>query len=126
MGGSCPCIPKSLPRAGEAAYISYGREGQGIFAENSHQLITARYSSITNNANKLVFTHFFLVGHSTTRELLQRHRTEAHAAIRKRLGVSLSYTDNLGDTVTVTDIRIVYVFVLSYTSYFHIVEVKYG
>ena len=30
------------------------------------------------------------------------------------------------DIVTVTDIRIVYVFVLSYTSYFHIVEVKYG
>ena len=27
---------------------------------------------------------------------------------------------------SVTDIRIVYVFVLSYTSYFHIVEVKYG
>ena len=26
----------------------------------------------------------------------------------------------------VTDIRIVYVFVLFYTSYFHIVEVKYG
>jgi hypothetical protein len=26
----------------------------------------------------------------------------------------------------VTDIRIVYVFVLSYTPYFHIVEVKYG
>ncbi len=30
------------------------------------------------------------------------------------------------NTDTVTDIRIVYVFVLSYTSYFHIVEVKYG
>ncbi len=28
--------------------------------------------------------------------------------------------------IGVTDIRIVYVFVLSYTSYFHIVEVKYG
>ncbi len=26
----------------------------------------------------------------------------------------------------VTNIRIVYAFVLSYTSYFHIVEVKYG
>ncbi len=37
--------------------------------------------------------------------------------------------DNLAvltKTEYVTDIRIVYVFVLSYTSYFHIVEVKYG
>ncbi len=30
------------------------------------------------------------------------------------------------NTKIVTDIRIVYVFVLSYTPYFHIVEVKYG
>jgi hypothetical protein len=29
-------------------------------------------------------------------------------------------------TIGVTDIRILYVFVLSYTSYFQIVEVKYG
>jgi uncharacterized protein (DUF1330 family) len=43
--------------------------------------------------------HFFPAGHSATRELLQRYRTEAHAAIRNRLGVNLNYTDNLGDTV---------------------------
>jgi hypothetical protein len=70
------------------------------FAENSHMLITSKYSSSTNNSNELVFRHFFPAGHSATRELLQRHRTEAHAAIRKRLGVNLSYTDNMGDIVT--------------------------
>ena len=32
---------------------------------------------------------------------MQRYRTEAHAAIRNRLGVNLFYTDALGDTVTV-------------------------
>ena len=32
---------------------------------------------------------------------MQRYRTEAHAYIRKRLGVNLSYTGNLGDTVTI-------------------------
>ena len=64
-------------------------------------LITGRYSSSTDNSNEIVFRHFFPTGYSTTRELLQRHRTEAHEAIRKRLGVNLSYTDNLGDTVTI-------------------------
>jgi hypothetical protein len=35
------------------------------------------------------------------RELLQRYRTDAHAAIRKKPGVNLFYTDALGDTITV-------------------------
>ncbi len=49
----------------------------------------------------MVFRHFFPAGHSTTRELLQRYRTEAHAAICKCVGVNLCYPDTLGDTVTV-------------------------
>jgi hypothetical protein len=32
---------------------------------------------------------------------MQRYSSEAHAAIRKRLGMNLSYTDNLADSVTV-------------------------
>ena len=40
-------------------------------------------------------------GHAATRELLQRYRTEAHAEIRKRLGINMFYTDALGETITV-------------------------
>jgi hypothetical protein len=64
-------------------------------------LITCRYSISIDNSNELVSKHFFIAEHSATRELLQRHRKEAHASIRKRLGENLSYTDNLGDTVTI-------------------------
>jgi len=71
------------------------------FAINLHLSITCRYLGSTYNTNELVFRHFFPAGHLATRELLQRYRTEAHAAIRKRLGVNLSYTNTLGDTVTV-------------------------
>jgi len=46
------------------------------------------------------FIHVDLAGQAATRELLQRYRTEAHIAIRKRLGVNLFYTDALGDTVS--------------------------
>ena len=40
-------------------------------------------------------------GQAATKELLQRYRVEAHGEIRKRLGINLSYTDALGDTITV-------------------------
>ena len=71
------------------------------FAKNPHLLLTGRYSGSQDNSNELVFRHFFPSGQSATRELLQRYRTEAHAAIRNRIGVNLFHTDNLGDTITV-------------------------
>ena len=71
------------------------------FATNSHLLITGRYSGSQDNSNELVFIHFFPAGQSSTRELLQRYRTEAHAAIRSRLGINLFRADTLGDTITV-------------------------
>jgi hypothetical protein len=71
------------------------------FAANPHILITGRYSRSNNNKNELVFVHFYPAGQASTRELLQRYYTEAHAAIRKMLGVNFFYTDALGDTVTV-------------------------
>jgi len=49
----------------------------------------------------MVFRHLYPMGQATIRELLRRYRTEAHATIRKRLGVNLFYTDALRDTVTV-------------------------
>jgi hypothetical protein len=51
--------------------------------------------------NEVVFRHLFPAGQAATRELLQRLRTETHAAIRKRLGMNHLYTDAHGDTVTV-------------------------
>ena len=71
------------------------------FAANPHLLIICRYSGSNANKNELVFIHVYLVGQATTREMLQRYRTEAHASIHKRLGVNPLYTDALGDTVTV-------------------------
>ena len=49
----------------------------------------------------MVFRHVNQDGQASTRELLQRYRTEAHVAIRKKLDVNLFYTDALGDIVTV-------------------------
>jgi hypothetical protein len=71
------------------------------FDKNPHPLITSRNLSSTDNTNELVFRYFYLAGRSSTRELLQSYRTEAHAAIRKRLDIYLFYTDTLGDTITV-------------------------
>jgi len=71
------------------------------FAANSHLMITGRYSRSNNKHNELVFRHVYPAGQATTRELLQRYRTYAHATICKRLGVNLFYTDALGDTVAV-------------------------
>ena len=72
-----------------------------IFAANPHLLITGSYSGSNDNQNEMVFRHIYPAGQATTMELLQRYRTEAHASIRKRLGVNLFYTDALGDTVTI-------------------------
>jgi len=71
------------------------------FAKNPHLLITGRYSGSQDSINELVFRHFFPAGQSATRELLQRYRTEAHAAIRNRLGVNLFHAETLGDTIKV-------------------------
>jgi len=71
------------------------------FATNPHLLITGIYSGSSNYQNELVFRHVYPAGQATTRELLQRYRSEAHATIRKRLGFNLFCTDALGDTVTV-------------------------
>jgi hypothetical protein len=71
------------------------------FAANPHLLITGIYSRSSDNQNELVFRHVHPYGQATTKEPMQRYRTDAHATIRKRLGVNLFYTDALGDTVTV-------------------------
>ena len=71
------------------------------FAKNPHLLITGRYSGSQDNLNELVFRHFYPAGQSATRELLQRCRTDTHAAIRSRLGANLFHTNTLGDTITV-------------------------
>ena len=71
------------------------------FAANPHLLITGRYSGSSDNHNELVFRHLYPSRQAASRERLHRYRTEAHATIRKRLGVNLLYTDALGDTVTV-------------------------
>ena len=72
-----------------------------LFAIDPHLLITRIYSGNIDNQNELVFKHVYPTGHASTRELLQRYRTEEHTTIRKSLGVNLFSTDALGDTVTV-------------------------
>jgi len=72
-----------------------------LFAKNPHLEITCRYSSSADNSNELVFMHVYPAGQEATRELLQSYRTEAHAAIKKRLGINLFYMDTLGNTITV-------------------------
>jgi hypothetical protein len=71
------------------------------FAIQPHLLLTRRYSGSDNNKNEIVFRHIFPAGQAATKELLQRIRTEAHADIRKRLGMNLLYTDAHADTVMV-------------------------
>jgi hypothetical protein len=104
MGGEvAPASPEAnytLPRLPTYHTVEKDQGYPYPFAENSHLLIKGKYSNSTYNSNELVFRHFFPAGHAATPELLQRHRTEAHVTIRKRLGVNLCYTDNLKDTVT--------------------------
>jgi len=57
-----------------------------------------------------------------TRERLFCPKADEDGPKAGRLGMVIGF----GSTYIVTDIRIVYIFVLSYKSYFHIVEVKYG
>ena len=71
------------------------------FATQPHLLLTRRYSGSDDNKNEIVFRHLCPAGQAATRELLQRLRTEAHSAIRKRLDMNLLYTDSQGDTITV-------------------------
>jgi len=66
-----------------------------------HLLLTGRYSGSTLHQNELVFRHIYPSGLPATRELLQSCRTEAHSAIRKRLGVNLMHQDDHGDIITV-------------------------
>ena len=70
------------------------------FAAIPHLLIIGRYSSSRDNQNEIVFRHMHPAGQAATKELLQRYRTEAHVEIRKRFGMNLFYTDELGDTIT--------------------------
>ena len=51
--------------------------------------------------NEIFFRNVFPAGHASTRELLQSHRTAAHIAIRKRLGINLMHTDDKGDIIIV-------------------------
>ena len=66
-----------------------------------HLLLTGRYSGSTLPWNEMVFRNVFPSGQAATRELLQSHRTTAHIAIRKRLGINLMHTDAQGDIITV-------------------------
>jgi len=50
--------------------------------------------------------HVFASGQATTWELLQTCRTEAHAAIRKRLYINLLYKDAHGDNIAVITKRL--------------------
>ncbi len=71
------------------------------FEHIPHLLLTGKYSGSNLLHNKLVFRHIYPQGRASTRELLQSCRTEAHNAIRKRLGINLIHTDDNGDTITV-------------------------
>ena len=73
------------------------------FAANPHLKIRGTYSESSDNENELVSRHVYPVGQASTMERLHRYRTEAHATIRKRLGVNMFYTDALGDIVTIVN-----------------------
>jgi hypothetical protein len=49
----------------------------------------------------MVFRNVYPAGQTATRELLQSHRTAAHIAIRRRLGINLMHIDAQGDIITV-------------------------
>ena len=49
----------------------------------------------------MVFRYTFPAGQEAPRELLQSHRTAAHIAIKKGLGINLMHTDSQGDTINV-------------------------
>jgi hypothetical protein len=66
-----------------------------------HLLLTGRYSGSTLPCNEMVFRNVFPTGQVATRELLQSHRTAAHIAIRKRIGINLMHSDAQGDIIAV-------------------------
>jgi hypothetical protein len=70
------------------------------FAKNPHLFITSICSCNNNNIIELVFRHVYPSGQSATRELFNNYRMEAHATIRKRLGINIFCTDTHGDTIT--------------------------
>ena len=49
----------------------------------------------------MVFIHVFPEGQLTTRELLYSHRTAAHIAIRKRVGINLMHVEAQGYIIIV-------------------------
>ncbi len=84
--------------------VSHGRQGPGIHLPVCYTTLSPAHRTLLGQRrqqNDIVFRHLFPAGQALSRELLQRLRTEAHAAIRKRLGMNLLYTDAQGDTVTV-------------------------
>ena len=84
--------------------LSYGRQGLGIHIPMCHTTPPPAHRTLLGHRrqkNEIVFRHLFPAGQAATRELLQRLRTEAHSAIRKRLGMNLFYTDAHGDTIKV-------------------------
>ena len=66
-----------------------------------HLLLAGKYSGSTLPWNEMVFRNVFPAGQAATRELMQSHRTAAHIAFRKRLGINLMLTDAQGDIITV-------------------------
>jgi hypothetical protein len=64
-------------------------------------LITGRYSASTLLPNEIVFINVFRPDQAATRELLPSCRTEAHPAVKTRMGINLLPTDIHGDTITI-------------------------
>ena len=84
--------------------VSHVRQGSGIHLPICNTTPPSAHMTLRGQRrqkNEIFFRHLFPAGHASTKELLQRLRTEAHAVIRKRLGINLLYMDAQGDTVTV-------------------------
>jgi hypothetical protein len=70
--------------------VSHGRQGPGIHLPVCYTTLSPTHRTLLGQRrqqNDIVFRHLFPAGQALSRELLQRLRTEAHAAIRKRLGM---------------------------------------
>ena len=90
--GASNTLARLLPK-------SHGREGPGISIPLRRELTSANHMQILHRHRQFERISFQTL--LPSREMLQRYRTEAHAAIRKRLGVNLSHTNTMGDAVTV-------------------------
>jgi len=71
------------------------------FEHIPHLILTRRCSGSTLIQNEIVFRHIYPIGHAATKEMLQSCLTEAHVAIKKRLGLNLLHTDVHGDIITI-------------------------